>query len=434
MSDIKLHRFANGLQLVYQNSIQKNLTSIHIFCNVGSAYEVDGIRGASHLVEHMCFKGTDKIANARTLLKQYNEVGAYFNAYTEKRYTAYVIKCDNENTETCLLQIAEMLLHSVFSKKEFAKEQHVVVEENIRIKDDNQYILEKTLDKYYFTGSSYKNPIDSFEYHPSDITLKYNDVYDLYKTFYHPSNMVCSIVSSLSFSAIASIFKKSEFTANLPKHPHPIGLSYPILNLEIPKKSTIVFMKKKGISATIINVGFRTCPHSSKDKYAIRVLKHILNGFSGRLFTAFRTKHGLTYHSSCVTTYHEHTGYMMIKIQTDPKKIQQVLHILFTLLIDLQKNGVNVDELRSAKGNIKGSILRQLESIQFISEYNGIEAILNDNIVSCEDIYEQFIKGVTKVSIDRIIKKYIYKENMVMGVMYDNSLPKNLDKIINILH
>lgn len=159
-SDIKTHTFANGFKLVYQNSDQTiPLTNIAVFCNVGSAYEVDGIRGASHFVEHMCFKGTHAI-NAQKLLMQYNQIGAYFNAYTEKRYTVYIINCDNTHASTCLNNLANMLLHSAFSKKEFAKEQHVVVEENIRVQDDNQAVLETALEKWYFSGSSYENPIE----------------------------------------------------------------------------------------------------------------------------------------------------------------------------------------------------------------------------------------------------------------------------------
>ena len=437
-SDIKTHTFVNGFKLIYQQSGQTiPLTSINIFCNVGSAYEVDGIRGASHLVEHMCFKGTHAIPKARDLLIQYNKIGAYFNAYTEKRYTTYVIECDNTHVSSCITTVADMLLHSEFSKKEFAKEQHVVVEENIRIKDDSQYILEKALDKYYFTGSSYQYPIDSIEYHPSETYLKYDDIYKWYKRFYHPSNMVCSIVSSLSFSHIISILKKTEFTAKIPNQVD--SLYYPVLKLNIPKECSIIYGKKKGISATIINVGFHTCSHTSEDKYTIQVLKHILNGLSGRLFTAFRTKHGLTYRSSCMTTYHEHTGYLTINIQTDPKKLIHdghnpgVMPILFKLLVHLQKNGVNTEEVRVAKGNIKGKQLARMQSISKLTEYNGIEAILSNSIIPYGKLYETCIAGITKADVDRIIKKYIFKNNMVFGIVYDHSLPQNITSTIDTL-
>ena len=134
---IKRHMFENGFQVVYQKSEQSiPLTCIYVFCNVGSAFEIDGIRGASHLVEHMCFKGTQSHMKAHNLLVQYNKIGASFNAYTEKRFTTYTLTCDDNHVQNCTKLLSDMLLQSSFPKNEFAKEQHVVVEENIKIKEN----------------------------------------------------------------------------------------------------------------------------------------------------------------------------------------------------------------------------------------------------------------------------------------------------------
>jgi hypothetical protein len=159
----------------------------------------------------MCFKGTREHSKARNLLMEYNKIGAYFNAYTEKRYTTYTLTCDDNHIEHCTNLLSEMLMNSSFSKKEFYKEQHVVVEENIRTQDNNSYMLEKALDKLYFKGSSYENPIDIIDYHPTATYLKYEDVYQWYKWFYRPSNMVCSVVSNISFAKIVTFLKKSYF-------------------------------------------------------------------------------------------------------------------------------------------------------------------------------------------------------------------------------
>ena len=97
MSSVKRHKFKNGLELVYQKSHSNvPITSIYVFCKVGSAYETDSIRGASHFVEHMCFKGTEKVRRVRNLLIQYNTIGSYSNAYTTNQHTCYYIKCDNK--------------------------------------------------------------------------------------------------------------------------------------------------------------------------------------------------------------------------------------------------------------------------------------------------------------------------------------------------
>jgi zinc protease len=444
--EIKTHRFSNGFRVIYQQSEQTvPVSCIHLFCNVGSAYETNGIRGASHLVEHMCFKGTESIRKARNLLMQYNKIGADFNAYTEKRFTTYHINCDDTYFEHSTKLLATMLLHSIFSKKEFEKEQKVVVEENIRAEDNPNNILEDRLNSIYYRGSSYAYPIDTIQYHTS--YLKYDDMYNWYKWFYHPSNMVCSIVSNLSFSRIISILKGTDFMESNPllETPLPIALSYPNLSL-LPisdqcKEPRIEYIKKKGMSATILSIGFRTCNYYSPDKNILMLLQQILNGFSGKLFTALRTKHGLTYSSGCISEYQEHTGYFAIKVLTDPSKLMKdqehhdgVLPVLIDLLLHLQHNGITSEDLQVAKGKIKGSFLLELQSINTVASYNGIQAVLPGSapIVPYQDIFETYLEKVTKSQIEKIIKKYIRKENMLVGILYDHMVSKKkIEEIVN---
>ena len=434
---IKHHTFDNGFQVVYQKSEQViPLTCTHIFCNVGSAFEILPIQGVSHLVEHMCFKGTREHSKARNLLMEYNKIGAYFNAYTAKRYTTYTLTCDDNHIEYCMNLLSEMLMNSSFSKKEFYKEQQVVVEENIRTKDNNSYMLEKALDKLYFKGSSYENPIDIIDYHPTATYLKYEDVYQWYKWFYRPSNMVCSVVSNISFTQIIAFLKKSYFMNTELSHPSYIYL-YPTLSIE-PINNHFIYYKKKGIASTILHVGFRTCSSYSNDIYSITLLKHILNGFSGRLFTIFRTKRGLTYHSSAKSMYQEHTGYFNFHIETDPTKLIDngkyigVIPILIQLITDLIQNGVTAKEVEVAKGNFKGNMLIDLQSIDTLAEYNGISTILKHNEVSFNKVYDTHIKSITPQQIHKIINKYFIRDNLVVGIVYDHEIEKKkIERIFN---
>ena len=262
---IETHLFPNGFRLVYQKSeLSIPLTSMYAFCSVGSAFETDKVRGASHFVEHMCFKGTHKIPKARDLLLKYDKIGAYFNAYTEKRCTAYMVKCDDQYVAHSIDILGDMVLNSTFQKKEFYKEQHVVVEENIRTEDDDEYILEKKLDHIYFSGSSYEHAVDSIDFHPSPTHLKYEDIIEWYHWFYHPSNMILSIVSNISFKKILLMMKKTDFVKR-DRHPEEkwpcSALSYPKLyispiqdtvNGKVVDKIRIEYIKKKGVSADII--------------------------------------------------------------------------------------------------------------------------------------------------------------------------------------
>lgn len=431
--DIKTHTFANGFHVVYQKSNQSNpLTSIYILCNVGSAYEPVSIRGASHLVEHMCFKGTSDVNTPKKLLLHYNKMGANINAYTEKRYTSYVLKAHDTHTAQCLTTLSDMLLHSTFSKKEFEKECRVVIEETIRLKDDEQDLLQTQMDTVYFKGSSYEYPIDAKEYHAKHIS--YEDICEWYRWFYHPSNMICSIVTNHSFSTICTLLSKMDFatmTDNGYRRCLPQVALYPSLQLQAIK-DTPIKISKKGVAANTLSIGFRTCSRSSKDKYALNVLQSVLNGMSGRLFTMLRTNHGLTYRSTCDTLYHEHTGFLQIYLQTDPKKLEEVVSLVIGLIASLRKDGVTAEEIVVAKEKLKGQILVSMQSIDKIAEYNGVECALSPGgvFVPYEKVYDRCIAPITRKCVHAAIEQYLTPSNQVMGIVYDGAHSK--DRLVEI--
>ena len=67
-----IHTFPNGFRMIYEKP-ENNITvsAIQVFCKVGSAMEPDNIRGVSHFIEHMCFKGTKKLPLAKDISKTY---------------------------------------------------------------------------------------------------------------------------------------------------------------------------------------------------------------------------------------------------------------------------------------------------------------------------------------------------------------------------
>ena len=466
--EIHTHTFPNGFKVVYQKSMQElPITTIYTFCIVGSAYETDRVRGASHFVEHMCFKGTHKRQEARDILKQYDQIGAFFNAYTEKRFTAYMVKCNDRFVQHCSDILGDMLMNSMFPRKEFDKEQKVVVEESIKGINDDEYMLQERMDAILYRGSSYEYPIDCLKYHPSSTFLQYSDIFEWYHWFYHPSNMIFSITSNLSFSQILAMLKKTDFVKKdrhlKEKKPDfvlekPILALFPIspINIQQNKKSVCIeYYPKKGVTTDIINIAFRTCDRLSTDKYALNLLKHILNGLSGKLFTALRTKRGLTYNSVCIIETYEHTGYFAIQIQTDPTKLIEdrlkekekgkekekigpgVLPIVIRLLSDLKKKGVTTEDIRVAKGNIQGKYLLSMQSMDSMTEYNGIESIYQEtkSIVPYSKIYDTFLADLTKKDIQDIIQKYFIRENMVVGIMYENGMDKKkIEEICDMFH
>jgi len=420
---VTVKTYPNGFRTVYEKSqIALPLTTLHIFCDVGSVHECDGMRGACHLIEHMCFKGTPNI-KSREIFQEYSKIGAYFNAYTEKRYTCYTVKCQDDYVHHCLAILADMLLNSTFNEKEFNKEEKVVVEENNNNENDPEIIVEDSADEMLYRGSSYEQPVDVLRYHTPH-TLKYKDVVKFYHTHYNPDRMFLSTVSNLSLKEVDRIVKNTLFTKKGQRHG-----GEPVIHhgIRLSREPQYKLIEKRGVSNTEVTIGFRTCGRNSKDKYALNVLSRIMgNGLNGRLMVILREQKGLVYGAFTSTDYYEHLGDFVFNTKTRAENLffhgkgePGVLPLLFKIIDDMMKKGVTKEELETAKGNYRGAFLMGLQDIVVQTRYNGEELIFkrSDKIVPYKDIYETYIKDITLEDIRHVIEKYFIRENMCICIL-----------------
>lgn len=423
---IHTHTFHNGFRLIYEkprNSI--STSAIQLFCKVGSAMETDENRGISHFIEHMVFKGTKKMPQSKEISNTYDEIGAYFNATTEKAYTNYIVNCQDEYVKNCILVLGDMLMNSVFDRKEFEKEKKVVVEETIILEDSNSDIISDIYDASVYKGSSYEYPIDVFSYHKPG-SLDYDTAIQFYKTFYRPINMVLSVVSHISFSRFIDILNHSDFT-KLRHNESFIHCPNPALSYLPQNEPQYIIKQRKGANTMHLIVGFRTCSQYSPDKYALNMLENILGGYmSARLFTVLREENGLTYTSYANSRYYSILGDFSIGAETDPAKLlvnkgvgKGVLPLIMDIIADLQKNGVSKKELQTSKSNLKGSIAID-QSISGACFYNGSKLILYDDgtpVVSYYDRFDNYYKHITQRDINDVIQKYLKKMNMTVCIL-----------------
>lgn len=422
------------------------ISHINAFCHVGSAHEEDVTRGASHFIEHMCFKGTSRFPTSRDIEIQYDNTGSFFNAHTTKQYTCFQVTCSDSFTEKCISILGNIMLHSVFHKKEYDKELNVVIEENIRNLTDYSSIVCDNLDALIFKGSIYENPVDSMRYHKTADTLKYKDVIDFYKEHYVPENMVLSITTSLPFSKIVNLIQHSDYVKPKPKTKIP-----PILNtiprmIMIPQQDIQITSQLVAKMETVyLTVGFRVCPLYHPDCYALKLLQTLIGGmFTSRLFTIFREKHGLTYQSNVRTQFYENAGVFFFYVITNTKKLlhngslsnKGVLPILVELLNDLVKNGVTQNEATKTKNYIRGVLRRELENAGAQSYHNGVRVLIHNDgagVVPYEKMYSAHYAKITKTQLNELICKYFRRDAMNIslvggGIPSKVVLQKYLDK------
>lgn len=420
-------KYPNGFTLVYEHSKQQlPIASLYAYVRVGSINENDSNRGASHFIEHMCFKGTKKIKNPSDLFTEYNKIGAVYNAFTEKDHTCFYLHCADEYIQNCLNILSDIILNSVFKEKEYLMETPVVLEEMIREQDDPNTSLFKEVDHFLYQETPYSEPVDDISYHRKKHPYDYQQTIDYYRKYYRPDNIVLSIVSNLSFNKIKQVLKNTFFVSSSKTK----IISEKTMPTEIINRGndiTYKLLQKTGMKSQHLCISFRTCSHSHKDRFALNLLSQIIGGGLGsRMSILLRESNGLTYESSCSTDYFLVGGEFNIYAVLDPSKLlhngkkKGVLPLIIGLLNEIIHVGIEKKELDIAKGNYKGRMVLQQEKISHIASYNGLQTLLysEEPQIAYNEIYEKCYDKITMKQMNEVIRKYFTQpSNICVGII-----------------
>ena len=438
------YEFPNGFRIVHQKPINNlNITSIQCVCDIGSVYENDQTRGSSHFIEHMCFKGTNKIPVSEDIFKKYDEIGALFNAFTDKRYTCYYIKCNDEYITNCLIILSDMLLNSIFNKKEYDKELQVVIQENIKNNDKTSDIISDIIDEMIYKGTSFEKPVDHINYHSStkhNKPFNYESILDIYKSFYRPKNIILSIVSNISFENILKIINKTYFIQNNSTRMNKsIKVKYSNCieygRLTPQHNAQYIVHKKKGCEINNLAISFRTCSQYNDDKHCLELLKTIIGDiYNSKMFVLLRQDNGLTYSSYVTTDYNEISGFFTLNAITDPTKLihngnkKGVLPLIVDLLNRLIENGITREDLIIAKKYKKGKLSLDLENNDVSALYNAEHLLLyaNYKYISYDNYYDGYYNNIKLKEINNVMRKYFKKTNLNVCLLGDeNTITEN---------
>lgn len=412
---VSTHTYPNGFRLIYEKSNGSiPVTNMQIFVDFGSAHETDDSRGAAHFIEHMCFKGTKNIRESKQIQRKYDNVGAYINAYTDKRYTRYVTKCDSNYAENLMNIFADMLFNSLFRENDCAMEDKIVIEESSKSSDDSVTELVDRSEEMLYNGSAFAYPIDTLAYHEKQMNC--TRMNELYKLFYQPNRMSISIVSDLSLSHIKRILSLSLFTKQKSNAPYKHTINSCITS----QSDTAYYIKEKVTDKTThVSLGFRI---NREDRHAAIILRTLIGGpMSSRLFIKLREDNGLTYTSNAYVTYYGIYGDLTLYAETDSTKVisnrngkKGVLPLMLDVINDIVKNGVTMEEFDFAKGYLKGIMNGELDNDTLKCKHNGAHFLEHpdESFYEYAKLYETHYKNITRKDVDDVARKYFRKDNL----------------------
>lgn len=373
---------SNGARLVVEEIPYVRSAAIGIYIGVGSRHEPAGMKGASHFIEHMLFKGTEKLT-ARDIAERFEGIGGQLNAFTSKEHTCVYARTLDENINMAAQIMFDMVFNSRFYHRDFETEKGVVVEEINMNEDAPDDLIHDRFARRLWLDHPMGSPIlGTLE---TVTGFSRDDVYGFYQASYIPSNMVISVAGNVQASAIRDLIEE------LLSEQSDDELHFPGSK---PNEYTgFLDLMEKDTEQVQICVGVQGISFNDEQRYAMNVMNSIFGGgMSSRLFQKLREELGLAYSIYSYPSNYSDTGSYSIYIGTGQNKIDLCFEALQNQIQALLSQGITEEELDRTRKLIKSSMYLGLESVMNRMSRLGKAIIMYDKIISPEEAIERVLQ------------------------------------------
>lgn len=191
----------NGLTIVAEQ-VPVEAVNLSVWLKVGSAVETDAINGMAHFLEHMMFKGTQKLENGE-FERLIEQRGAITNAATSQEYTHYYLTSSPRDFGSLAPLQLDVVFNAAIPDQAFEKERPIILEEIRRSEDSpGRRAFSKSM-KVAFEHLPYRRPVLG----TADIieALTPHQMRDFHRHWYRPSNMTAVAVGNLPVDELIDI-------------------------------------------------------------------------------------------------------------------------------------------------------------------------------------------------------------------------------------
>lgn len=409
------YQLDNGLKLIVKEDHRAPVLVSQVWYKIGASYEVDGLTGISHVLEHMMFKGTKKHP-AGEFSRIISENGGVENAFTSKDYTAYFQRLEKSRLPVSFELEADRMRNLKLQEEEFTKERKVVMEERrMRTEDKPTSLTYEQFNATAFTSSSYRNPtigwMDDLE------NLQLADLQAWYERWYAPNNAIVVVVGDVQPDAVLKLAKKWFG----PLKPEQIVPPKPRIEPEQPGPRRITV--KVPAEVPYMVMGYKVPVLATADEdwepYALEVLAGILDGGDSARLTRDLIR-GSQVASSAGASYslydRQASLFLFDGTPTNSHTVDEVKQALEEQIKRLQQEFVEQDELERVKAQVvAGNVYKQDSIFYQAMELGMLEAVgLNWPLV---DEYVERISAITPEQVQAVAAKYLVETRRTVAVL-----------------
>ncbi|MGH9897467.1 MAG: insulinase family protein, partial [Pyrinomonadaceae bacterium] len=414
--------------LLIENRVAPVATFLVVY-KVGSRNEAVGHTGATHLLEHMMFKGTPTFnsATGTQIAATLQRIGADFNATTWYDRTNYFETVASDQLELAIKLEADRMRNSLIADSDRQSEMTVVRNELDRGQNEPSSVLDETVYATAFIAHPYHHPTIGWR---SDVEGVSTDrLKEFYNTFYHPNNATAVLVGDFDRDHALELILKYFSAYSSSDVPIP-----EVYTEEPPQQGDRRVIVRRAGELPLVQISFRTPaalgqlnvlsdtelaaraanPPAENDTYPLAVLSTALTGgITSRLYQALVEKQ-LAVSINSNSDEHRDPGlfsiYATVMPDVEPETVERRI---LKEIKKIAKSGLTKAELSRAKQQILAHVAFGRDgTFNIAMQISECEAIADWRYFNQ---YSSNIERVTAADIKRVASRYLIEDGRTVG-------------------
>ncbi|MGB1124099.1 MAG: M16 family metallopeptidase [Phycisphaeraceae bacterium] len=401
--DFKQHTLSNGLTILAEVNDDAHTAAVGFFVKTGARDETPDVMGVSHFLEHMMFKGTAR-RSAEDVNREFDEIGANYNAYTSHEQTVYYAHTLPEVLPQAVDLFADMLRPSL-REDDFDTEKQVILEEIGMYDDRPEWRLQDCLLEEHYADHGLGYRVLGTTDTVGDLTA--DQMRGYFNQRYSPDNLVVSAAGRLDFDQLCADLESRcgqwSPTDATRTYTDPI---------ETDKR---IVMNQANVTRQYLAM---LCPGPSAQdemRYASKVLADVLGDHDGsRLYWAL-VDPGHADEADFSFWPHDQTGAFMSYVSCDSDRAEAVEAKLFETLDGITGSGfdINEGEVQRAKNKLVTRATLQGERPAGRMQALGAKWMYHGRYVSLDEELDHLL-AVTVGDLEKVLGQFTFKPRTIV--------------------
>jgi zinc protease len=400
---------ANNLNVLLFEDHSAPVLTFMVTYRVGSRNEVTGTTGATHLLEHLMFKGSTNFhaGVGKAFDTMMDRVGGINNATTWLDRTNYYENLPSDHLELAVQLEADRMRNLLLREEDRQPEMTVVRNEFERDENDPGSALEKEVGATAFIAHPYHHPTIGWR---SDIEkVPIEKLREFYDTFYWPNNATITVIGD--FKPEVALHLLGQYFGGITRSPKPIPEVY---TQEPPQSGPRRVIVKRPGEVGVVQIAYKAPPALHPDHTALEVLASVLStGKTSRLYRALIDTNQAISADASKGFFHDQTLFNTTAMLAPGVTHEQVEKTLIAEVEKVKQDGVTPAEIDRAINKLLAGIAYARDgSFAIAGQIN--EAIAVGDWTVYVSLLEK-LRAIKPADVLRVARTYLNEDQGTTG-------------------